>query len=115
MPRGWIRRLERRWEGDTVTVEQRDGTTRLFPAEVFWRDLFMAEAKAAVGEAPNSAVHEALAGATPEAETKIKALVECEGGDFLRGTGSNVDVGFGVVGPDFEDLSEPAHSDEDPL
>ena len=98
-----------------MTVEQTDGTTRSFPAEVFWRDLFMGEASAAVGEAPNSAVHEALAGVTPEAEAKIKALVESEGGDFLRGTGSDVDVGFGVVGPDFEDLSEPAHRDENAL
>jgi hypothetical protein len=98
-----------------VTVEQTDGTTRSFSAEVFWRDLFMGEVSAAVGEASeaSSAVHEALAGATPEAEAKIKAFVESEGGDFLAGRGS--DVGFGVVGPDFEDLSEPAHSDEDPL
>jgi hypothetical protein len=91
-----------------VTLEQTDGTTRSFPAEVFWRDLFMGEVSAAVGKASeaSSAVREALAGATPEAEAKIEALIQAEGGDFLRGEADAPDL-------DVEDLSEPAHSDED--
>ncbi len=50
--RGRLRRLERLTSGDTVTLEQTDGTTRTFPTEAFWLGLFVAAAEAASGVVP---------------------------------------------------------------
>ena len=103
MIRSRIRRLERRSEGGLVRVRQRDGTARTFLADDFWRQLFLSEAGAAVGEYSPSAASLAMAGATEEAKAEVRALIVSEGGNFLEGA---TVTGFGNVEPQVHDLSE---------
>jgi len=68
-----------------IRIEQRDSSVAVFPSEVFWKQLFLAEVEAAVGiQYEPSEVTEALQNATPEAQAEIKALIATDGGDFLR-------------------------------
>lgn len=104
--RAWLRRLERLTSGDTITLEQRDGTTRTFPTEAFWLGLFVAASDAASGVVPEGPVADALRNATPEDRGRIEALAASGGaGDFLRGNGEG---GLLEVADEVPDLSEPA-------
>ncbi len=83
--RGWVRRLENKSAGDTVTVPQVDGTTLTFPAELFWLGLFVAQADAASGVFPEGPVPDAIRNATPETRERITRLAASgQGGDFMR-------------------------------
>ncbi len=104
--RGRLRRLERLTAGDSVTVAQRDGTTKKFPTEAFWLGLFVAATDAACGIMPSGPVPDALRNATPEDRGRIEALAASGGaGDFLRGNGEG---GLLEVADPVDDLSEPA-------
>jgi hypothetical protein len=103
--RGWVRRLENKSAGDTVTVAQVGGTVETFPAELFWLGLFVAQADAASGVVPTGPVPDAINGATPETRERIEALAASgQGGDFMRRAvecGGLLEVADAV-----EDLSE---------
>jgi hypothetical protein len=104
--RAWLRRLERLTSGDTITLEQLDGTTRTFTDETFWLGLFIAASDAASGVVPEGPVADALRNATPEDRGRIEALAASGGaGDFLRGNGEG---GLLEVADPVDDLSEPA-------
>ena len=108
--RSWLRRLERLTSGDTVTLEQTDGTTRTFPTTDFWLSLFVAASDAASdaagGVVPEGPVADALNNATPEDRGRIELIVASgQAGDFLRGNGEG---GLLEVADPVEDLSEPA-------
>ena len=102
MIRSRIRRLERRSEGSMVRVRQRDGSMRTFSADDFWRQLFISEA-AAFGRSDPSAASLAMEGATEEARAEIRAMLEREGGEFLKVATAD---GFGNIEPEVMDLSE---------
>ena len=102
--RGWLRRLEARTEGGVVRVTQRDGTTRVFGANEFWRQLYLSEVAAAVGKRRPTPVSRAVETATEEAQAKIRALIVSEGGEFLQAATAD---GFGNIAAEAEDLSEP--------
>jgi hypothetical protein len=107
--RSWLRRLSRQSAGEVVELPQRDGTTRSFPAEVFWHRLFLDQLDAACGVVPDSPVVDAMEGATPEARARIEKIAASGGaGDFLRGSGSEDEPGLLEVADDVPDLSEPA-------
>jgi hypothetical protein len=104
--RSWLRRLERLTSGDTVTLEQTDGTTRTFPTTDFWLGLFVAASDAACDVVPEGPVPDALNNATPEDRGRIELIVASgQAGDFLRGNGEG---GLLEVADPVEDLSEPA-------
>ncbi len=105
--RGRVRRLERKAKGDTVSLEQTDGTTATFPARMFWHRLFLDQLDAACGDAPSSPVAEAMEEATEEARGRIERIVASgQGGSFMRRA---MDCGglLEVAGT-VEDLSEPS-------
>jgi hypothetical protein len=104
--RGRVRRLERKAKGETVSIEQRDGTTATFPARMFWHRLLLDQLDAATGETPSSPVAEAIEGATEESRGRIERIVASgQAGDFLRGNGEG---GLLEVADPVDDLSEPA-------
>ena len=103
MIRSRIRRLERRSEGSMVRVKQRDGSTKVFLAADFWQQLFLSEARGAVGERTPRAASLAMAGATEEARGEVRALIVSEGGEFLKVATAD---GFGNIEPEVLDLSE---------
>ncbi len=83
--RGWVRRLEQKNAGDTVTVPQVDGTTATFKAAEFWLGLFVAQADAAAGVVPTGPVAEAVNNATPETRARLERLAASgDGGSFMR-------------------------------
>ncbi len=83
--RGWVRRLENKSAGDTVTVPQVGGTVETFPAELFWLGLFVAQADAAAGVVPEGPVPDAVRNATPETIERLERLAASgDGGTFLR-------------------------------
>jgi hypothetical protein len=83
--KGWVRRLENKSAGDTVTVPQVGGTVETFPAELFWLGLFVAQADAASGVVPTGPVPDAIRNATPETIERIEALAASgDGGTFMR-------------------------------
>ena len=83
--RGWVRRLENKSAGDTVTVPQVGGTVETFPAELFWLGLFVAQADAASGVVPTGPVAEAVNNATPETRARLERLAASgDGGSFMR-------------------------------
>jgi len=103
-----VRRLERKLAVERVSIPQRDGTLSVFTANTFWWQMFLDEVTAAKGEPPDSPLSRALEGATPQGTEQIKALVEAEGGSFLKGAGSDDPREFGTVAELFTDLSEPS-------
>jgi hypothetical protein len=104
---GWVRRLENKNAGNTVTVPQVDGTTATFPAESFWLGLFVAQASAASGVVPEGPVPDAVRNATPQTIERLERLAASgQGGDFMRRA-----MDFGgllAVAEDAGDLSEGA-------
>ncbi len=83
--RGWVRRLENKSAGDTVTVPQVGGTVETFPAELFWLGLFVAQADAAAGVVPTGPVAEAVNNATPETRARLERMAASgDGGTFMR-------------------------------
>ena len=104
--RGRLRRLEGLTSGETVSLEQTDGTTRTFPAEAFWLGLFVAASDAACGVVSSGPVEDAFNKATSEARGRIERIAASGGaGDFLRGNGEG---GLLEVADPVDDLSEPA-------
>ena len=104
---GWLRRLEAKNAGDTVSVPQLDGSVKIFPAEEFWLALFVATAGAASGVVPEGPVPDAVNNATAETRERIERLAASGmGGDFMRRA---VECGGLLeVSEDVEDLSEQA-------
>jgi hypothetical protein len=101
-----VRRLEALAAGETVSLQQTDGTTKKFPTEAFWRALFVAAADAASGVVPEGPVVDAFRNATPEARGRIERVAASgRAGDFLRGNGEG---GLLAVADPVEDLSEPS-------
>jgi DNA-binding FadR family transcriptional regulator len=86
-----------------ISVKQRDGTTRTFLADDFWEQLFLLDVGAAVGERTPTAASLAMENATEEARAEIRALIEREGGDFLRAATRD---GFSNIETEIPDLSE---------
>jgi hypothetical protein len=106
--RSWLRRTLRKAKGEVVELPQRDGTTRTFPAGMFWHRLFLDQIDSACGETPDSPVADAMAGATPKARERIEKIAASgRAGDFMRGSGDD-ERGLLDVADDVEDLSEPA-------
>lgn len=104
--RGRVRRLEARAAGDTVSLQQSDGTTWTFPTGASKLGLFVAATDAACGVVPEGPVVDALNNAMPEDRERIERIAAGGGaGDFLRGKGEG---GLLAVADDVEDLSEPA-------
>ena len=104
--RSWLRRLSRKSAGKTVSLEQVDGTVKVFPAEPFWLGLFIAASDAATGLTPEGPVADAVRGATPEERERLEALTSSGVlGDFMRGNGEG---GLLEVADPVDDLSEPA-------
>ncbi len=103
--RGWVRRLENKSAGDSVSVPQVGGTVEIFPAELFWLGLFVATADAAAGVFPVGPVPDAVRNATPETRERITRLAAYgDGGSFrLRATEFG---GLLEVADLVEDLSE---------
>ncbi len=82
---GWVRRLEGRAAGDSVTVPQVDGTVVTFEAGEFFLALFVGQADASAGVVPTGPVVDAINGATPETRARITRLAASgQGGDFMR-------------------------------
>jgi hypothetical protein len=82
---GWLRRLEAKNAGDTVTIPQVDGSVEIFPAEEFWLALFVGQANAAAGVFPTGPVPDAVRNATPETIEAIERLAASgDGGTFMR-------------------------------
>ncbi len=105
--RRWLRKTERKATGETVSLQQTDGSTATFPAQEFWLQLFCAQADAASGVVPSGPVAEAMEGAMPEARGRIERVVASgQGGDFLRGSGAEDELGLLEVADGVEDLSE---------
>ena len=104
---GWLRRLEAKNAGDTVTVPQVGGTVETFPAEEFFLALFVGQADASAGVVPTGPVVDAINGATPETRARITRLAASgQGGDFMRRA---VECGGLLeVAEDAGDLSEGA-------
>ncbi len=102
---GWLRRLEAKNAGDTVTVPQVDGTVETFPAEEFFLALFCAQADAAAGVVPSGPVPDAIRNATPATRERLERLaLSGEAGSFMRRA-----MDFGgllAVAEDAGDLSE---------
>ena len=107
-----VRRLERKLDGERVSIAQVDGTFAIFPAHTFWYQIFADEVAAAVGEPPSSALSRALENATAAARARITEMIRADGGDFL--TRATAD-GFGLVEDAPPDLSVPSESDDDPF
>ncbi len=104
--RGRVRRLEALAAGETVSLQQSDGTTRTFPTGAFKLGLFVAATDAACGVVPEGPVVDALNNATPEDRERIERIAASgQAGDFLRGKGEG---GLLAVADPVEDLSEPA-------
>ena len=104
--RGRVGRLEALTSGDTVSIPQRDGTTRTFPTGEFKLGLFVAATDAACGVVPSDPVVDAFNNATPEARGRIERIAASGGaGDFLRGNGGE---GLLAVADPVDDLSAPA-------
>jgi hypothetical protein len=104
-----VRRLGRKTRGEVVSIEQRDGSTRTFPASVFWHRLFLDQIDAATEVTPDSPVAVAWEGATPQARERIEQIAASgRAGDFLRGSGGEDEPGLFEVADDVPDLSEPA-------
>jgi hypothetical protein len=83
--KGWVRRLEGRRAGDSVSVPQVDGTTKTFPAEEFFLGLFVAQADASAGVVPTGPVAEAVNNATPETRARLERMAASgDGGSFMR-------------------------------
>ncbi len=83
--KGWVRRLEGRRAGDSVSVPQVDGTTKTFAAEEFFLGLFVAQANAAAGVVPTGPVAEAVNNATPETRARLERMAASgDGGTFMR-------------------------------
>jgi hypothetical protein len=83
--RGWVRRLENKSAGNTVTVPQVGGTVATFPAEEFFLALFVAQAEAAAGVVPTGPVAEAVNNATPETRARLERMAASgDGGTFMR-------------------------------
>ncbi len=83
--KGWVRRLEGRAAGDSVTVPQVDGSVKTFAAEEFFLGLFVAQANAAAGVQPTGPVAEAVNNATPETIERLERLAASgDGGTFMR-------------------------------
>ncbi len=105
--RGWVRRLENKTAGDTVTVPQVGGTVETFPAELFWLGLFVAQADAASGVVPTGPVPDAINNATPATRERLERLAASgDAGSFMRRA-----MDFGgllAVADEVEDLSEGA-------
>ncbi len=104
--KGWVRRLEGRASGDSVTLPQVDGSVKTFPAEEFFLALFVAQANAAAGVVPTGPVAEAVNNATPETRARLERLAASgDGGSFMRR--SVVECGGLLeVAEDVEDMSE---------
>ncbi len=102
---GWLRRLEAKNAGDTVTVPQVDGTVETFPAEEFFLALFCAQADAAAGVVPSGPVPDAIRNATPATRERLERLaLSGEAGSFMRRA---MDCGgLLAVAEDAGDLSE---------
>jgi hypothetical protein len=104
-----LRRLSRKSAGKTVSLEQVDGTVKVFPAEPFWLGLFIAASDAATGLTPEGPVADAVRGATPEERERLEALTSSRVlGDFMRGNGNEGERGLLEVADPVEDLSEQA-------
>jgi hypothetical protein len=104
--RGWVRRLENKSAGDTVTVPQVDGSGKIFPAEEFWLALFVGQANAAAGVFPEGPVPDAVRNATPQTIERIEALAASgDGGSFMRRAVVECG-GLLQVADEVEDLSE---------
>jgi hypothetical protein len=103
--RGWVKRLEGRAAGDSVSVPQLDGSVEVFKAERFWLGLFVAQANAAAGVVPTGPVPDAIRSATPRTIERIEALAASgDAGSFMRRA-----MDFGgllAVAEDAGDLSE---------
>ncbi len=83
--KGWVRRLEGRASGDSVTLEQVDGSVKTFAAEEFFLALFVAQANAAAGVVPTGPVAEAVNNATAETRARLERMAASgDGGTFLR-------------------------------
>jgi hypothetical protein len=102
-----VRRLGRKTRGEVIEIEQRDGSTRSFPAKTFWSQLMLDQIDAATSVVPDSPVAEAMAGATPKARERIEKIAASgRAGDFLRGGNGEDEPGLLEVAADTEDLSE---------
>ncbi len=103
---GWVRKMEAKNAGGTVTLPQTDGSVEIFPAEPFWLALFVGQANAAAGVVPTGPVPDAVRNATPETIERIEALAASgDGGTFMRR--SVVECGGLLeVAEDAGDLSE---------
>jgi hypothetical protein len=83
--RGWVRRLENKSAGDSVSLPQVDGSVEVFKAESFWLGLFVAQATAASGVVPEGPVPDAVRNATPETTERLERLAASgDGGGFMR-------------------------------
>ncbi len=83
--KGWVRRLEGRASGDSVTLPQVDGSVKTFPAEEFFLALFVGQANAAAGVQPTGPVAEAVNNATPETRARLERMAASgDGGSFMR-------------------------------
>ncbi len=106
--RGWVRRLENKSAGDTVTVPQVGGTVETFPAELFWLGLFVAQADAASGVVPTGLVPDAINNATPATLERLERLAASgQGGSFMR-RATECGGGLLQVSDAVDDLSEGA-------
>ncbi len=105
--RGWLKRLEAKSAGNTVTVPQVGGTVETFPAELFWLGLFVAQAEAAAGVVPEGPVPDAINNATLETRERLNKLAASGmGGSFMRRAVET--GGLLEVAEDAGDLSEGA-------
>jgi hypothetical protein len=105
--RGWVRRLENKSAGDTVTIPQVDGSVAKFEAESFWLELFCAQATASAGVVPEGPVPDAVNNATPETRERLERLAASgQGGSFMRRAMDH--GGLLAVAEDAGDLSEGA-------
>ncbi len=104
--KGWVRRLEGRASGDSVSVPQVDGSVKTFAAEEFFLGLFVAQANAASGSFPEGDIADAVRNATPETRARLERMAASgDGGTFMRR--SVVECGGLLqVADEVEDLSE---------
>jgi hypothetical protein len=103
---GWVRRLEGRAAGDSVTLEQVDGTVAKFEAEEFFLGLFVATANASAGVVPTGPVAEAVNNATPETRARLERMAASgDAGSFMRRAVVECG-GLLAVADDAGDLSE---------
>lgn len=103
----WLRKMENKNAGDTVTIPQVDGSVETFPAAEFWLGLFCAQASAASGVVPEGPVVDAVNHATPETRQRLEQLAASgQGGSFMRRAMDH--GGLLAVADEVEDLSEGA-------